>query len=132
MLAMPFKNTGGSPARPIRASGRPPRARSAPPGYDAAVDRLMEPPIEAPRLTVAITFDSDAMSDGIRRGDSPVKLSHGEFGPRVAVPRILEVLEREAIGATWFIPGHTLTTFPDSTAAVVSRGHEIACHGWYH
>jgi peptidoglycan-N-acetylglucosamine deacetylase len=86
----------------------------------------------APRLTVALTFDSDAISDAIRRGDPAVKLSHGEFGPRVAVPRILDVLEREAIGSTWFIPGHTLTTFRDSTEAIRSRGHEIACHGWFH
>jgi peptidoglycan/xylan/chitin deacetylase (PgdA/CDA1 family) len=121
MVAMPIKNTGGSPPGPI-----------GPSGYHAAVDRLMEPPVEAPRLTVALTFDSDAMSDAIRRSDPPVKLSHGEYGPRVAVPRILDVLEREAIGSTWFIPGHTLTTFPDSTAAVLSRGHEIACHGWFH
>ena len=84
------------------------------------------------RLTVAVTFDSDAISDSVRRGDPPVKLSHGEFGPRVAVPRILDVLEREAIGSTWFVPGHSLVTFPDSTRAILARGHELACHGWYH
>ena len=88
--------------------------------------------MDTPRLTVALTFDHDAFSDSVRRGDPPVKFSHGEFGPRVAVPRILDVLEREAIGATWFVPGHSLTTFPDSTAAITSRGHEIACHGWFH
>ena len=92
----------------------------------------MEPPVTAPRLTVAVTFDSDAISDSVRRGDPPVKVSHGEFGPRVAVPRILDVLEREAIGATWFVPGHSLVTFPDSTRAILDRGHELACHGWYH
>jgi peptidoglycan/xylan/chitin deacetylase (PgdA/CDA1 family) len=86
----------------------------------------------APRLTVALTFDSDAISDGIRRGDSPVKLSHGEFGPRVAVPRILELLERERIPTTWFVPGHTLVTFPSNTDAILAGGHELACHGWYH
>lgn len=96
------------------------------------MDRLLEPPVAEPRLTVAITFDSDAISDSVRRGDPPVKLSHGEFGPRVATPRILDVLEREAIGATWFIPGHTLETFPESTASIQARGHEIACHGWFH
>jgi peptidoglycan/xylan/chitin deacetylase (PgdA/CDA1 family) len=85
-----------------------------------------------PRLTVALTFDSDAMSDGIRRGDSPVKLSHGEFGPRVGVPRILELLERERIASTWFVPGHTLVTFPSNTEAILAGGHELACHGWYH
>jgi peptidoglycan/xylan/chitin deacetylase (PgdA/CDA1 family) len=85
-----------------------------------------------PQLTVALTFDSDAISDGIRRGDSPVKLSHGEFGPRVGVPRILELLARESIPATWFVPGHTLVTFPDNTDAILAGGHELACHGWYH
>jgi peptidoglycan-N-acetylglucosamine deacetylase len=85
-----------------------------------------------PRLTVALTFDSDAISDGIRRGDSPVKLSHGEFGPRVAVPRILELLERERIPTTWFVPGHTLETFPANTEAILAGGHELACHGWFH
>ena len=67
---------------------------------------------DLPRLTVALTFDHDAMSDSIRRGDPPVKVSHGEFGPRVGVPRILELLESEAIGATFFVPGHTIETFP--------------------
>jgi peptidoglycan/xylan/chitin deacetylase (PgdA/CDA1 family) len=85
-----------------------------------------------PRLTVALTFDHDALSDGVRRGDGPVKLSHGEFGPRVAIPRILEVLEREAIGATWFVPGHSIVTFPASIASILERGHELACHGWFH
>lgn len=85
-----------------------------------------------PRLTVALTFDSDAISDGIRRGDSPVKLSHGEFGPRVGVPRILDLLRREAIPATWFVPGHSLVTFPANTEAILAGGHELACHGWYH
>jgi peptidoglycan-N-acetylglucosamine deacetylase len=91
----------------------------------------------APRLTVALTFDGDALSDAVRRGDPPVKLSHGEFGPRVGIPRILELLERESIPATWFMPGHSLETFPASTEAILERGaaaggHEIACHGWYH
>lgn len=85
-----------------------------------------------PRLTIALTFDSDAISDGIRRGDSPVKLSHGEFGPRVGVPRILDLLARESIPATWFVPGHSLVTFPANTDAILAGGHELACHGWYH
>jgi peptidoglycan/xylan/chitin deacetylase (PgdA/CDA1 family) len=59
-------------------------------------------------------------------------LSHGEFGPRVGAPRILEVLERHGIATTWFVPGHTLETFPESIAAIVSGGHELASHGWYH
>lgn len=88
--------------------------------------------METPRLTVALTFDHDAFSDSVRRGDPPVKFSHGEFGPRVGAPRILELLRREGIPSTWFVPGHTLVTFPDSIAAILAGGHELACHGWYH
>ncbi len=85
-----------------------------------------------PRLTVALTFDHDAISDSVRRGDGPVKLSHGEFGPRVGAPRLLHLLAREGIPSTWFVPGHTLITFPESTAAIAAGGHEIGTHGWYH
>ena len=87
---------------------------------------------DLPRLTVALTFDHDSISDGVRRGDSPVKMSHAEFGVRVGAPRILELLEARGIASTWFVPGHTLETFPDSTAAILAGGHEIGCHGWFH
>lgn len=82
------------------------------------------------RLTIALTFDHDAISDSVRRGDPPVKFSHGEFGPRVGVPRILDLLAGHRISSTWFVPGHTLVTFPDSIDAILAGGHELACHGW--
>src|SRR3990170_2301590 len=78
--------------------------------------------METPRLTVALTFDHDAISDSVRRGDSPVKFSHGEFGPRVGAPRILDLLRREEIPSTWFVPGHTLVTFPESIQAILAGG----------
>ena len=87
---------------------------------------------DSPRLTVALTFDHDAISDSVRRGDPPVKFSHAEFGPRVGLPRIIELLEREGIAATWFVPGHSLETFADNTQAILGGGHELACHGWFH
>jgi peptidoglycan/xylan/chitin deacetylase (PgdA/CDA1 family) len=87
---------------------------------------------DRPRLTVALTFDHDSISDGVRRGDPPVKMSHAEFGVRVGAPRLLELLRWREIPSTWFVPGHTLTTFPESTQAILDGGHEIACHGWFH
>lgn len=89
----------------------------------------MEP---SPRLTIALTFDHDAISSEVDRGDGPVPMSRGEFGPRVGAPRILGLLEREAIPSTWFVPGHTIATFPDSVAAIAAAGNEIGCHGWAH
>jgi len=85
-----------------------------------------------PRLTVAITVDHDAISDSVRREDSPVKFSHAEFGPRVGAKRILALLAARGIPTTWFVPGHTLTTFTDDTDAILAGGHELACHGWFH
>lgn len=87
---------------------------------------------DLPRLTVALTIDHDAISDSVRRGDPPVKFSHAEFGPRVGAKRLLELCRRRAIPATWFVPGHTLTTFTDDTEAILAGGHELACHGWFH
>ena len=93
----------------------------------------MPDPIAAmPRLTVALTFDHDSLSDSIRRGDSPVKLSHAEFGHNVGVPRILELLARERIPASWFVPGATMDLYPGDTEAILAGGHELATHGWYH
>jgi peptidoglycan/xylan/chitin deacetylase (PgdA/CDA1 family) len=83
-------------------------------------------------LTVALTVDHDAISDSVRRRDPPVKLSHGEFGPRVGAPRILELLASRGIPSTWFVPGHTIETFPESIEAILAGGHELASHGWFH
>jgi peptidoglycan/xylan/chitin deacetylase (PgdA/CDA1 family) len=88
--------------------------------------------VPAPRLSVAITIDHDAISDSVRRGDPPVKLSHAEFGPRVGAKRILALLEGRGIPSTWFVPGHSLTTFTDDTDSILAGGHELACHGWFH
>ncbi|HEY8198928.1 MAG TPA: polysaccharide deacetylase [Candidatus Limnocylindrales bacterium] len=86
----------------------------------------------AHRLTVALTFDHDGIASEVRRGEGPTGISRGEFGPRVGVGRILELLGREGIPSTWFVPGHTVETFPASVAVVVDAGHELACHGWLH
>ena len=33
---------------------------------------------------------------------------------------------------TWFIPGHSIETFPEETELVVAAGHEIGMHGYTH
>lgn len=85
-----------------------------------------------PTSIVTIGFDFDAMSGFISRGmTSPTPISRGEFGP-MAVPRILALLAKYKISSTWFIPGHTLETYPDQCRAVFDAGHEIGHHGWTH
>jgi peptidoglycan/xylan/chitin deacetylase (PgdA/CDA1 family) len=85
--------------------------------------------------TVCLTFDFDALSSWIAppRGPSgPSALSRGEFGARVGLPRILGLLERESIEATFFVPGHTADTFPELCRAIIAGGHEIGHHGYLH
>lgn len=81
---------------------------------------------------VCITFDFDAISGFISRGlTSPTPISRGEFGP-VSVPRILRTLRQYQVPSTWFIPGHTLETYPGECSQVFDAGHEIGHHGWTH
>jgi peptidoglycan-N-acetylglucosamine deacetylase len=81
---------------------------------------------------VCLTFDHDNTSGAIARElITPTMLSRGDFGI-VATARILELLRREAITTTWFIPGHTIESYPACASAVVEAGHEIAHHGWTH
>jgi peptidoglycan/xylan/chitin deacetylase (PgdA/CDA1 family) len=62
---------------------------------------------------------------------SPGAISRGEFGV-VGAARILELLRRLDIPATWFIPGHTIETYPDAVRAVVEHGHEVGHHNYCH
>ena len=62
---------------------------------------------------------------------TPTPISRGEFGA-VAVPRILRLLERRGIPATFFIPGHTIETYPEECRLIVEHGHEVALHGYAH
>lgn len=81
---------------------------------------------------VCITFDFDAISGFIARGlTSPTPISRGEFGA-VAVPRILALLKQHHVPSSWFIPGHTLESYPDQCRQIFDAGHEIGHHGWTH
>jgi len=85
------------------------------------------------RHLVCLTFDFDAMSGFIARGmASATPVSRGEFGADVAAPRILELLKKYRIPSSWYIPGHTLETYPDRCRQVHEDGHEIGHHGWTH
>ena len=49
-------------------------------------------------------------------------LQRGEYGARVGVPRLLQMLERHELPATFFVPGHTLESFPEASQADHRRG----------
>jgi peptidoglycan/xylan/chitin deacetylase (PgdA/CDA1 family) len=85
------------------------------------------------RVAVALSFDSDHESGELREGgSSPGKLSQGQYGNRMGVPRILALLERHAIPASFFVPAVIATLYPEEQRRVVAEGHEIGIHGWIH
>jgi peptidoglycan-N-acetylglucosamine deacetylase len=85
-----------------------------------------------PKHIACLTFDFDVWSGFTARGmTTPTPVSRGEFG-LLGARRILALLEKHGIRATWFIPGVIIDTYPDACAEVVARGHEIAHHGYSH
>jgi len=85
-----------------------------------------------PQHLVCLTFDFDVISPWILRGMStPTPISRGEFGI-VGARRLLDLLAKQEIPATWFVPGHTIETYPEISAQVHAAGHEIGHHGYLH
>ena len=64
--------------------------------------------------------------------DSPDDISRGLFAGEVGSPRLLKLFARLDIKTTWFIPGHSIETFPNEMKAVAEAGHEIGIHGYSH
>jgi peptidoglycan/xylan/chitin deacetylase (PgdA/CDA1 family) len=84
-------------------------------------------------VAVALSFDSDHETIPLRDGEThPGKLSQGEYGSRVGVPRILNLLERHRAAATFFVPAVSGLLHPEDVTTYVAAGHEIALHGWIH
>jgi peptidoglycan/xylan/chitin deacetylase (PgdA/CDA1 family) len=85
------------------------------------------------RCAVALSFDSDHETNELRDGGKSLgRLSWGQYGSRVGVPRILNVLHRYGVHATFFVPAVTALLHPDEQRRVVAEGHEVGIHGWIH
>lgn len=85
-------------------------------------------------IKVCLSFDFDAVSIwvGPRGTRSPNLISRGEFGAHVGAGRMLRLLADEAIPSTWFVPGHTIDTFPEICREIADAGHEVGYHGYCH
>lgn len=60
------------------------------------------------------------------------QLEQRRFGPRVGIWRLLELLERFALKASFFVPGAVAKAHPELLPAFVARGHEVGLHGYFH
>jgi peptidoglycan-N-acetylglucosamine deacetylase len=85
------------------------------------------------RCAVALSFDSDHDTNELRDGGKSIgRMSWGQYGNRVGVPRILDLLDRYGIKASFYVPAVAALLYPDEQKRLVAEGHEIGIHGWIH
>lgn len=83
---------------------------------------------------VCLGFDFDALAIWIStfKQVTPTPLSRGEYGGRIGVHRILDMLSLRDTPATFFVPAHSASSFPEAVKRMVAEGHEVASHGFVH
>jgi peptidoglycan/xylan/chitin deacetylase (PgdA/CDA1 family) len=80
-----------------------------------------------------LTFDLDGETayEELQPG-APYWITQGGYGPRKGVYRIMDLLDEHDIKATFCIVGLTAERYPEAVEEIVSRDHEVACHGYIH
>src|SRR5580698_1097266 len=105
----------------MRNRSYPPRPISWPAGKNAAACLTLDMDAEAAVLTADIS--------SIHR---MTPMSHQSYGPLVGVPRILDLLARHDVRATFFVPGYSAERYPEVVRSIAEAGHEIAHHSYFH
>jgi peptidoglycan/xylan/chitin deacetylase (PgdA/CDA1 family) len=86
------------------------------------------------RVAIGLSFDLDNETGSLRDGrHSPSLLSQGEYGSRAGLPRVLALLDRHQIPASFFVPAVSAMLYPESMKSIGASGrHEVGIHGWIH
>ena len=83
-----------------------------------------------------LTFDLDAESAVLTADISSAgrmsPMSHQAYGPLAGVPRLLGLLARHDVRATFFVPGYSAHRYPAVVRSIAEAGHEIAHHSYFH
>jgi peptidoglycan/xylan/chitin deacetylase (PgdA/CDA1 family) len=82
---------------------------------------------------VALSFDSDHETNELRDGGKSIgRMSWGQYGSRVGVPRIAALLRTHDVRCSFFVPAVAALIYPDEQRGLAAEGHEIGIHGWIH
>jgi peptidoglycan/xylan/chitin deacetylase (PgdA/CDA1 family) len=141
LIALPNAERSGQPP-----AGQAPRTGAEPIPLDASEEQILRTvgavragrrltPAQWPngaRVAVALTFDVD--NELLSRNNPlPVPLSQGQYGAMSGLPRVLSVLERHAVPATFFVPAVSAMIDKDLLPSILkAKRHEIGVHGWIH
>ena len=88
------------------------------------------------RCAFVMSFDFDAeevwIGEDPANAHRPGVLSQGAYGPKVAIPLLLDMLDRHGMPATFFVPGKDAERHPESIRSILAAGHEVGHHGYTH
>ena len=87
------------------------------------------------RVAVLLSFDVDNDTILLARSTNPSigAMSQGEYGARVGLQRVVDLIDRHSIPASFFIPAVSLILQPDMVDVIQQSGrHEFGVHGWIH
>lgn len=86
------------------------------------------------RVAVMLTFDDDTQSFLLRDGNTEATaLSAPDYGAQTGTPRLLEMLDRHKVPATFFVTGVDSLIHPEMVPSMLKSGrNEIGIHGWIH
>ena len=87
------------------------------------------------RVAVLLSFDVDNDTITLARSATPSigAMSQGEYGARVGLQRVVDLVDQHAIPASFFIPAVSLILQPDMVDVIQQSGrHEFGVHGWIH
>ena len=87
-------------------------------------------PMPAARTEVVLTFDNLGEAADEQRGLPTGPGPHPSIA--VALPRLLELLARHDLHATFFVEAVNAERYPETLDAIREGGHELGCHGWRH
>ena len=98
---------------------------------------VMSPPPKR-KVQVALSVDFDAISGLLGTGkddaNNKADYSQGFFAGDIGVTRLVRLFTKHKVAdkVTWFLPGHSMETFPEATKLIKDSGCEIALHGYSH
>jgi peptidoglycan/xylan/chitin deacetylase (PgdA/CDA1 family) len=86
------------------------------------------------RVAVALSFDVDNATATLARGTPGSEpMSRGQYGAVDGMPRILRLLDKQNVPASFFIPAVSAALNPEMIPAIqAKKRHEIGIHGWIH
>lgn len=86
-----------------------------------------------PVRSITLTFDNLGEAAALERGTWEGLHPLGrDPSVTVALPRLLDELDRHALSATFCVEAINCGLYPEALRGIAARGHELAIHGWRH